>query len=59
MLRHTSESTPRTFGLGETELGISTLDADGVALTAIQGLNAKFEPSEQRRMQRSRRCVRS
>ena len=31
------------FGLGETELGISTIDADGVALAAIQGLNAKLE----------------
>jgi len=31
------------FGLGESELGISTLDADGVALAAIQGLNAKVE----------------
>ena len=31
------------FGLGETELGISTLDADGVAFAAIQGLNAKLE----------------
>ncbi|MCL4763364.1 MAG: tail fiber domain-containing protein [Burkholderiales bacterium] len=31
------------FGLGESELGINTLDADGVALAAIQGLNAKLE----------------
>lgn len=31
------------FGLGESELRISTLDADGVALAAIQGLNAKLE----------------
>jgi hypothetical protein len=31
------------FGLGETELGINTLDADGVALAAIQGLNAKVD----------------
>jgi hypothetical protein len=31
------------FGLGETELGINTLDADGVAFAAIQGLNAKLE----------------
>ena len=50
------------FGLGETELGISTLDADGVALAAIQGLNAKLEakigeqrvrsPSSRARLQR-------
>jgi hypothetical protein len=31
------------FGLGETEKGISTVDADGVALAAIQGLNAKLD----------------
>ena len=34
---------PHSFGLGETELGINTLDADGVAFAAIQGLNAKVE----------------
>ena len=27
------------FGLGETPKGISTIDADGVALAAIQGLH--------------------
>jgi hypothetical protein len=31
------------FGVGETEKGISTVDADGVALAAIQGLNLKVE----------------
>lgn len=31
------------FDLGESELGINTVDADGVALAAIQGLNAKLE----------------
>ena len=31
------------FGLGESPKGISTVDADGVALAAIQGLNAKLE----------------
>ena len=31
------------FGLGESETSISTIDADGVALAAIQGLNAKLE----------------
>jgi hypothetical protein len=29
-----------TFGLGEDERYISTIDADGVALAAIQGLHA-------------------
>ena len=31
------------FGLGHSEVGINTIDADGVALAAIQGLNAKLE----------------
>ena len=31
------------FGLGENERAITTVDADGVALAAIQGLNAKLE----------------
>ncbi|AVP97433.1 hypothetical protein C7S18_09595 [Ahniella affigens] len=31
------------FGLGENDTTISTIDADGVALAAIQGLNAKLE----------------
>ena len=32
-----------TFGLGSTDTGIATVDADGVALAAIQGLNSKVE----------------
>jgi len=32
-----------TFGLGNDDKGISTVDADGVALAAIQGLNQKLE----------------
>jgi hypothetical protein len=31
------------FGLGDSDRTISTVDADGVALAAIQGLNAKLE----------------
>ena len=31
------------FGVGETETGINTVDADGIALAAIQGLNRKLE----------------
>jgi hypothetical protein len=31
------------FGLGDDEKTITTVDADGVALAAIQGLNAKLE----------------
>ena len=33
----------RAFGLGDSETQIVTVDADGVALAAIQGLNAKLE----------------
>jgi hypothetical protein len=36
-------AAPHSFGLGETELGINTLDADGVAFAAMQGLNAKLD----------------
>ena len=32
-----------TFGLGDSDTQIVTVDADGVALAAIQGLNAKLE----------------
>lgn len=31
------------FGLGESDKGIAAIDADGVALAAIQGLNKKVE----------------
>jgi hypothetical protein len=31
------------FVVGESDTGISTVDADGVALAAIQGLNQKVE----------------
>jgi hypothetical protein len=34
------------FGLGATDKGIATVDADGGALAAIQGLNAKLEERE-------------
>jgi hypothetical protein len=36
------------FGLGESETGITTVDADGVALAAIQGLNQKAEDRSRR-----------
>src|SRR4029077_7679261 len=32
-----------TFGLGDDDKSIGTIDADGVALAAIQGLNQKLE----------------
>ena len=31
------------FGLGANDVSIATVDADGVALAAIQGLNTKLE----------------
>ena len=34
------------FHLGETDKGIDTVDADGVALAAIQGLNAKLDEKD-------------
>src|SRR4051812_11080879 len=36
------------FGCGETNTGITTVDADGVALAAIQGLNQKLQEKEAR-----------
>jgi hypothetical protein len=34
------------FKVGETDTGITTVDADGVALAAIQGLNQKLEEKD-------------
>lgn len=36
------------FGLGETPTGISTVDADGVAFAAIQGLHRRVEARDRR-----------
>jgi hypothetical protein len=36
------------FGLGESDRTITTVDADGVALAAIQGLNEKVEVRSQK-----------
>ncbi len=38
-----AEDFHAAFGLGGSERAISTVDADGVALAAIQGLNTKLE----------------
>jgi len=47
----TAQDFRATFGLGDADTSIGTIDADGVALVAIQGLNAKLETevAEQRR----------
>jgi hypothetical protein len=45
-IRHigpTAQDFKAAFGVGETDTGIATVDADGVALAAIQGLNQKVE----------------
>jgi hypothetical protein len=34
------------FKVGETDTGITTVDADGVALAAIQGLNQKLDAKD-------------
>lgn len=34
------------FGVGESETSIDTVDADGIALAAIQGLNAKVDEKD-------------
>src|SRR5207247_4747229 len=36
------------FGLGETPTGISTIDADGVALAAIQGLHQLIKQKDRK-----------
>ena len=46
VVRHigpTAQDFRAAFGLGESDTGIATVDADGVALAAIQGLNQKVE----------------
>jgi hypothetical protein len=42
----TAQAFKAAFGLGEGETTIGTVDADGVALAAIQGLNRKVEAGE-------------
>ncbi len=49
-LRHfgpTAQDFYAAFGLGDSELRIGQQDADGVALAAIHGLNAKLEQQVQ------------
>jgi len=38
-----AEDFQAAFGLGSDDQHIATVDADGVALAAIQGLNEKLE----------------
>ena len=48
-IRHvgpTAEDFYAAFGLGATDTGIATVDADGVALAAIQGLHALIQKQD-------------
>ena len=47
-----AEDFAAAFGLGHDERYIGTVDADGVALAAIQGLNRKLEQESARQRQR-------
>ncbi len=42
------------FGMGESDTGITTLDADGIALAAIQGLNQRLDETTQRMADKDR-----
>ena len=42
----TAEAFASVFGLGDTDRGIATVDADGVALASIQGLHAIVEQQQ-------------
>jgi hypothetical protein len=44
----TAQDFQNAFGLGSDDISIGTVDADGVALAAIQGLNRKVEEKERR-----------
>ena len=45
------------FHLGESDTGIDTIDADGVALAAIQGLNAKLEERDREIAENNRKIA--
>jgi trimeric autotransporter adhesin len=50
-IRHmgpTAQDFRKAFGLGEDPLGISTIDADGVALAAVRALEARTRETNQR-----------
>lgn len=53
-----AEDFHAAFGLGEDERYIGTIDADGVALAAVQGLNARLE-REAENLQAENRALRA
>jgi len=58
VVRHigpTAQDFKAAFGLGESDTSIATVDADGVALAAIQGLNQKVETRSRELEARSRK----
>jgi hypothetical protein len=54
----TAQDFHAAFGLGEDERSIGTVDADGVALAAIQGLNQKLE-ERSRKLEEENAALRS
>jgi hypothetical protein len=52
-----AEDFAAAFNLGETDQGIATVDADGVALAAIQGLNQKLEQRDRELETRDQRIT--
>jgi uncharacterized protein YceH (UPF0502 family) len=48
----------RAFGVGEDRRHIASVDADGVALAAIKGLNSELQAERQRRHEAERRLAR-
>jgi len=56
----TAQDFKAAFGVGPSDTGITTVDADGVALAAIQGLNQKVESRGHKsdlRMQQLEECL--
>jgi hypothetical protein len=53
-----AEDFHAAFGLGHSDRQIATVDADGVALAAIQGLNAKLE-SENAALREDNQAIRA
>jgi hypothetical protein len=56
-IRHigpTAQDFKKAFGIGESDTGITTVDADGVALAAIQGLVAELKKRDETMAARDR-----
>ncbi len=51
----TAQAFKASFGVGDTDRGISTVDADGIAFAAIKGLNEKLEATTRLLKQRDDR----